>query len=310
MAFAPIVLFVYNRPSHTKLVLDNLSKNSESKESRLFIYCDGPKYNVKEQLLERINETRAIARTESRFKEVTIIEQPSNKGLANSVIEGVTNLCNEYGSVIVLEDDILPSPYFLKYMNTALELYKDVDKVGSINGYWYPVFGNIPKTFFLKNQSCWGWATWKRAWDLFERDGSILYEKIVSRKLSRDFDLSGSIRYTKMLKDQVEEKNDSWAIRWDASMYLAEKLSLYPCKSLVKNIGFDGSGIHSGNANYYEVSLSENPILVTEIPLEESLIARSLLIKFYRRLKRHYLLNQFKRLAYKFIPHKFLSVIV
>ena len=150
---APIILFVYNRPDHTEMVLNKLAVNQEAKDSVLYIYCDGVKYEANCETQQKIKDTRSIAKKEKRFKEVVILEQIENKGLANSIIDGVTKICKEYGAVIVLEDDILVSQFFLGYMNAALELYKDFDSVGSVNGYWYPIKDVMPETFFLKNQS-------------------------------------------------------------------------------------------------------------------------------------------------------------
>lgn len=287
---APIGLFVYNRPFHTKMVLNNLAANEEAKDTILYIFCDGAKQDVTENTLRKINETRSIAKAENRFKEVKIIEQMKNKGLANSIIDGVSKLCEEYGYAIVIEDDIVTSPFFLRYMNNALMLYMDINSVGSINGYWVPTKQKVSETFFLRNQSCWGWATWARAWNLFERDGVKLLNRIRDAKLNKQFDLDGAIQYTKMLEDQTLNKNDSWAIRWDASMFLANMLSLYPKKTLVENIGFDGTGIHSDVTTMYFSELANEPINLFAIPVQESEHGRKALIHFYKRERRKSLL--------------------
>lgn len=281
-SLAPIILFVYNRPFHTKAVLNNLAANNEAKDSILCIFCDGAKPGATQETIQKIKQTRSIARKENRFKQVKIVEHVDNKGLANSIIEGVSKICGEYGSVIVLEDDIVTSPFFLRYMNNALLLYKDIDHVGSINGYWYPTKHKMPETFFLRNQSCWGWATWARAWNLFESDGLKLLNRLRDAKLDKQFDLEGAIQYTKMLEDQILKKNDSWAIRWDASLFLANKLSLYPQTSLVENIGFDGSGIHSNATSIYFSELANEPINLFAIPIKESEYGRKALIHFYK----------------------------
>jgi len=138
--------------------------------------------------------------------------------------------------------------------------------VASIHGYWYPVDVPVPETFFLRIASSWGWATWSRAWRLFERDGAKLLVELRRRKLERDFDLEGSVGYTRMLEDQIAAKNDSWAIRWDASLFSCRKLSLYPGASLVRNIGFDGTGTHSSVTGEFEVEPARNPIRVSRMP--------------------------------------------
>ena len=146
------------------------------------------------------------------FKRVTIIEREKNWGLANSIIDGVTKIVNEYGKIIVLEDDLVTSPYFLKFMNEALEIYNDEPNVASIHGYIYPIV-NLPETFFIKGADCWGWATWKEKWSIFEADGKKLLDELQNRKLQNEADFNGSYGFTQMLKDQIDGKNNSWAVR-------------------------------------------------------------------------------------------------
>ncbi len=180
MMFTPIVLFVYNRPIHTKQVLDALSKNPESKQSILYVYCDGAKENTGHEQIENISKTRQIIQSEKRFKDIIIMIRSTNFGLANSIINGVTEVIEKHGRVIVLEDDVLPMKGFLNYMNTALKLYEKNEEVGCIHAWNYHFAQPSIKesTFFLKGADCWGWATWKRAWDLFESNGSLLLNDI------------------------------------------------------------------------------------------------------------------------------------
>ncbi len=246
MQLAPIVLFTYNRPWHTKQVLDALALNDEAKDSTLYIYCDGAKENASQENIDKIQELRLLVKKENRFKEVIVREQEKNKGLANSIIDGVTEVVNKYGSIIVLEDDIVPSKGFLKYMNTALDIYLTEDKVGCIHAwnYFLDISNYKSSTFFLKGADCWGWATWKRAWDEFNPNGSILLNTIVSSKSEYEFNRRGTHEFVNMLKDQIAGKNDSWAIRWHASLFLNNKYCLHPTNSLIKNIGLDNSGTH------------------------------------------------------------------
>jgi hypothetical protein len=168
-------------------------------------------------------------------------------------------------------------------MNDALDVYANVPNVGSIHGYWYPVDEACAETFFLRGASCWGWATWSRSWSLFEPDGRKLLAELERRKLTRAFDLDGAMRYTQMLKDQIAGRNDSWAIRWHATMFLANRLQLSPGVSLVRNIGFDGSGTHCAETDAYATALAQRPIRLKPIAPEESVQARSALIRYYRR---------------------------
>ena len=269
--YAPIVLFTYSRPIHTQKVLDALSENEEAKESQLYIYCDGAKENASSESLTKIEQTRSIVKKETRFKEVIVIEQPKNKGLANSIIDGVTEIINKHGKIIVLEDDLVPSIGFLNYMNTALLLYENENKVSAIHAWCGKINMKITQeqTFFLKGADCWGWATWRRNWNLFNYDARDLYNEINTKGLSDYFNLFGSINYMGMLQEQIDGKIDSWAIRWQASMFLENKLCLHPVNSLIKNIGIDGSGTHCGIGNLQENIV--NNIVVNRQEIEENI---------------------------------------
>jgi hypothetical protein len=257
MALAPIVLFTYNRPQHTERTLEALKACDLASESDLIIYSDGVK---NEKGGEKVLQTRKIIHATTGFKSIEIIESDKNKGLARSVIEGVTSVIDSYSKVIVLEDDLVVSPNFLAYMNHYLDVYENEEKVISIHGYVYPIEAQSKAPFFIQGADCWGWATWKRGWDLFEEDADKLYEAIsADKELSRRFDFGGSYPYLKMLKDQLDGKIDSWAIRWYASAFLKDKLTLYPSTSLVRNIGMDGSGTHVGKTskfNFTDVNAS------------------------------------------------------
>jgi hypothetical protein len=280
---SPIALFVYKRPAHTAQVLEALAGNELAAGSDLYIFSDAAR---NERDRAAVNEVRRIVRAVRGFSSVTVLERERNMGLANSVIAGVSLVCNERGRVIVLEDDLVTSPYFLRFMNDALEAYDQDEPVGSVHGYWYPVSRALPTTFFLRGASCWGWGTWRRSWRLFEADGHKLLAALRARDLTREFDLEGAIDYTRMLRLQIAAKNDSWAIRWHAAMFLAGKLQLSPSVSLVRNIGFDGTGSHSGESGAYEVELGSRPIAVERIPIAECADARAALIHYYRGTRR------------------------
>lgn len=267
MKYAPIILFVYNRPWHTLQAVEALQRNELANESDLFVYADGPKSS--EQIVA-INEVRVYIRNIRGFKSVTIIERDENLGLARSIISGVTDIVNSFGSGIVLEDDLVTSPFFLTYMNTALSVYEKEDSVICIHGYVYPVQGQLPETFFLKGADCWGWGTWKRGWELFEADGAKLLHELTVCKLTRRFDFNGTHGVTRMLKDQITGKIDSWAVRWYASALLNNRLTLYPGRSLVQNIGNDNSGFHSEKTSVYDIKISDTPIFVELVVPQEN----------------------------------------
>ena len=278
---APIVLFVYNRPWHTLQTLEALAKNELADKSHLIIYADGPKESANDDDLKKINEVRAIIRETDWCKTVEIIESDINQGLANSIINGVTTVVNKFGKIIVLEDDIVPSRGFLKYMNVALNLYEDNENVGCIHAWNY----HLPKnkiantTFFLKGTDCWGWGTWKRTWKLFNPDSTFLYNEIKNKNLIADFNRKHTINYYKMLEDQMNQLIESWAIRWDASLLIAEKYCLYPFAPLVKNIGFDNTGVHCGNLNIIQKPIKT--LKINKIDVADSSWFYDLYKKYY-----------------------------
>ena len=281
MCFAPILLFVYNRPIHTRRCIESLLKNSLASESHLFIYADGAK---DESQQEAVNEVRSYIRTIQGFKQVTLIERNENWGLARNIIDGVTTQVNRYGKVIVLEDDLIVAPYFLQFMNDALETYKDEPKVGHIQACDFTQDPTLPETFLIKWTGSWGWGTWDRAWKHFNPNGKELLKKLEERKLTYTFDFNGKYGFTRMLRRQIEGKNNSWAIRWNASLFLEDILSLNVGRSLVQNEGFDGTGTNCGGGGLYSSNLHLNKLQVVRInPIEENQEARKAFMRYYGR---------------------------
>jgi hypothetical protein len=282
MTCAPVALFVYNRPWHTRQTIDALLANAEASETPLYVFSDAEK---NASASKEVTAVRSYLREITGFKSVAIIERESNFGLARSIIDGVSALCEQYGRVIVMEDDLVTSPYFLKYMNEGLEKYQDDQRVISIHGYVYPVKQVLPETFFLKGADCWGWATWKRGWGLFEPDGQKLQNELERSKLCRQFDFDGSYPYTRMLQNQIAGKNNSWAIRWYASAFLQDKLTLYPGRSLVHNIGLDGSGTHCSETEGYAGKLANYPISIETVAVVEDSLARQAIVNFHKQTR-------------------------
>ena len=288
---APIVLFVYNRLDHTKKTIKALKKNKLSKDSELIIYSDGPKNKVDDLQVQAV---RKFINNISGFKKIKIIKKKSNQGLSKSIINGVTEIINIYKKIIVLEDDLVTSPYFLVYMNNALNLYKNDPKVASIHGYIYPI-KNLPETFFIKGADCWGWGTWDNRWSLFQEDGSILLNELKRKNLLKEFCFNDTYNYKQMLIDQINGMNDSWAIRWYASSFLKNKLTLYPGKSYIQNIGFDYKGTNTKQkTSLFKISLN-NHFSLDKIKIEESKFCRKKIEKFHKSLKQ----NIFKKLISK-----------
>jgi hypothetical protein len=241
MNLTPIILFVYNRPEHTAKTINALKNNELAAESSLIIYSDGFKNeNDKNYILE----VRELIRNTSGFKTIKIIEREKNYGLANSVISGVSEVINENGKVIVLEDDIVTSKYFLKFMNEALEFYEKNDEIFSISGYTYPV--RIPELhkesiFLSLRSSSWGWGTWKNRWEkvIWKPEKSF---DVYNKKLLRELLDKAGKDLAPMLLKSVEGKINSWAIKWAFTQINLRSYTVFPIKSLVSNIGADASG--------------------------------------------------------------------
>ncbi len=257
---APIALFVYNRPEHTRRTLNFLQQNELATDSRLFIFSDGPK-NTKQA--EKVAEVRALIKQVDGFKSVEIIQRNSNLGLANSVISGVSQLMQDFGQAIVFEDDLITSPYTLRYFNDALARYQNEEKVMHIGAYMYPLplpgSEQLPETFFFRAATSWGWATWARAWQQFNPDVEALMKQFDAEK-KHQFSIEGSMNFWKQMQELKAGRNNSWAIRWYASIFLKGGLTLNPAHSLVSNIGHDGSGVHSGINEIYNVSIHPQPV--------------------------------------------------
>ncbi len=291
--YAPIALFTYSRAEHTKGVVESLLQNKEASESELYIFSDGPKTEDKRCAVEM---NRQYIYTISGFKSIHIIEHEKNKGLANSLIAGITEIVNKYGRVIVVEDDLILSPYFLQFMNDALDKYANDDRVSAISAFLNPIDCEAPETFFLRYFACWGWATWKRGWDLMNLDTKDLLKKI--RFKTHDFNIGGYGGFYGMLYCQKVGLVDSWAVRFYASSYLAGKLVLFPGQSLALQNGMDGTGTHSGNAPtmYDNMKLSANPIKLTDIPVCENKEMFGAYARYYRGGRKMTLKRSFNQL--------------
>lgn len=272
---APIILFVYNRPEHTEKVIDKLSKNRLAEQSDLFIFSDGPNTKLDEEKIKKTREIINRPRYNSTFKKITIIESKDNKGLANSVIEGVTSIMKDYGNVIVLEDDLLTSNSFLEYMNDALNYHKNDAKIWSISGFNLPI--NISAeygedTYLSYRASSWGWGTWNDRWAQVDWEVSDYpyFKKSLTKQ--RKFNRGGR-DLTLMLNAQMKGKIDSWAIRWCYAQSKLDMLTVYPIKSLVRNIGVDGSGTHSNVTNEFNYLLDDaQSVRLSKIEKNETIL--------------------------------------
>lgn len=251
MNLAPIVLFVYNRPRHLQNTIEALKKNELAAKSELFVYSDGPKNDDDERI---VNEVRQILYTIDGFIHVRIIEQKSNKGLANSVIYGVSDVLKHYSRAIVVEDDIVCSKLFLSYMNQALHHYEKKDDIFSVTGFNFPSrIMKIPKTYkydvYLSYRSLsWGWGTWADRWKRVDWEVSDFQNFFKDNNSRKRFNRGGE-DLSHMLRSQMKGKLDSWDIIWCYAHYKNNAFCVHPTKSLVSNIGLDGSGTHCRPSN-------------------------------------------------------------
>jgi hypothetical protein len=279
VALAPIVVFAYARIDHLRRAVESLLANREAAASDVVFFCDAAARPAHQVGVEAV---RAYVENVEGFRSVRRVYRERNLGLARSVIDGVGQMLAEYGRAIVVEDDLLLSPHFLRFMNDALVRYEPDVRVASIHGYCYPIDEALPQTFFLEGADCWGWATWARAWAHFEPDGSKLLAQLRARDLTRAFDLDGQQPCTRMLQDQVHGRNSSWAIRWHAACFLKGLLTLYPGRSLVENIGNDASGTHGANTDMLSRAPASSPIAVGPIAVEPSKAGRDAFVRFLR----------------------------
>lgn len=242
--YAPIAFFAYKRPELTLRSLTSLMYNASADQSELFIFCDAAKTDLDERAVYQV---RQIVRSRQWCREVHIIEHRANKGLARSIIDGVTQLVESFGRVIVLEDDLLLSNGFLDYVNRALDRYESVDQVLQISGHMFPVpnLSGENEAFFMPMVTSWGWATWRRAWRLFDPYATGYEDLKKDEELRKKFNLNGSYPYSTMLLAQMNGKIDSWAIRWWWSAFRAGGLSLFPKESLIRNIGAGVEATHT-----------------------------------------------------------------
>jgi len=263
--------------------LEALAVNELAAESDLTIFCDGPRT---EKEMVKTNAVRDIARTTSGFFSVAVVYRENNWGLAKNITNGVTDIIAAYGRVIVLEDDLVTSPYFLRYMNIGLDLYADDPQVASIHGWCFPhTVENPPETFFLRGADCLGWATWKRAWALFEPNPEILRAELRQRKLTHAFNCNNSYDYMGMLRAHRGGVLISWAVRWRATAFIHDMYTLHPGRSLVQHIGGDGHGTNVGTTDLLDVVLTDRPILVEKQTPQEDAAMRQADMAFHSKFK-------------------------
>ena len=286
MSSTPIILFVYNRPGYTRRTLEALTANKEAQHSHLYIYADGPKASATADEIQQIAEVRQLIRTRNWCGEVTVVEAEKNRGLSASIIGGVTEVVNRHGSVIVLEDDLDLSPFFLQFMNDALSVYATEEEVWSVGGCnFFATSSAIPETFLIRMPDCLGWATWQRAWQHFEPNGRELLQQLTERNLQHAFNVEGTYDFTGMLEAQLRGENSSWAIRWQATAFLQNKLTLYSKHAVTNHIGLGPDATHAGGVDYTSlIHLADQPIAVEKLPVCENQQVRQAMVKTFKKL--------------------------
>mgnify|MGYP006139742483 CR=1 FL=1 len=293
MNLSPIAFFAYNRPIHTKKTLKYLKENKLAKKSLIYIFLDAPKDKKSKN---KVIEVRKVINNANGFKKKIIILRKKNFGLANNFIKGIDYVVKKHGKIIVLEDDNLTSPFFLNYMNEALNLYSKNSKVASISAYSYPIDNKKKNYYFLRLADSWGWATWKRSWNLYEKNGNKLMKEIEKKNQSKEFNFENSYDFMRILRNYCLKLNNSWSIRWYASMYLKNKLTLFPPKSFIENIGMDSSGVHADNTKDYKSKLIKKYIKPQKILVKESKYHFEKMKIFFNKIdKKNNLFNRIKK---------------
>ncbi|WP_159522007.1 glycosyltransferase [Sunxiuqinia indica] len=272
---APICLFSYNRLAELKLTVDALTKNYLASESDLFVFSDGAKDGSPD---DKVVEVRKYLKTIKGFKSVTIFESPENRGLANSIIDGVTKIVQRYGRVIVVEDDLVSTPNFLNFMNQALDFYSGNKQIFSISGYTLdlPSLNRYKKDFYLGHRpSSWGWATWEDRWMKVDWQANN-YRHIVYNPIKHIKFMRGGSDLPFMLWKQINGKIDSWAIRWSCFQFIHNLLTVFPSTSKIENVGFGPRATHTKHTGRFETSLDselkENFVFSEDLTLQTQLL--------------------------------------
>lgn len=250
---SPIAFFAYNRPAHATRTLAALAANPEAAVSDLHVFVDGARTDEDRN---KVAEVVGIARGATGFGSITVHASATNAGLFRAITDGVTQVLSSSDRVIVVEDDILVSPRFLAYMNECLERFEKDSAVGSVHGYSPPLSG-LPEFFFLRGADCWGWATWADRWALFDADAQGLLRTLLDKGWLSEFAKTHGWQSVLHLVRRAQHRNHSWAILWHASLFLAGRHTLHPGRSLVENIGHDGTGAHSRESTAFSTVSSQ-----------------------------------------------------
>jgi hypothetical protein len=241
MTSTAVAIFAYRRPNHLRKLLQSLSENHGVEEFQVYLFIDGPRTSIDFELVQKVKLT---AENFSKQLNLNIVTSPVNLGLANSIRSNVSELFEKYDTLIVLEDDLIVSKYFLMFMLSGLRSFTEDPSIAAVSGYSYPISDLIEGGYILPGGDCWGWATWKDRWEAVNWDAVKLKEELRNSGRITSFNLNGEYDYFGMLVDSELGLIDSWAIYWHASMFLSGRYTYYPSHTLVLNTGMDQSGTH------------------------------------------------------------------
>jgi len=239
-----VAVFAYNRPKQLAGLFESILAAELSNTYPYYVFADGPKSGVSGEA-EKIEEVREVCRRYSSFLDMTIQCSATNQGLAQSVVRGVGSVLGNHERIIVLEDDLNINRHFFRFMSIMLDRYSNANEILQISAWMVPARGRLPPVGFYRVPGSWGWATWRRAWKLYDHDLPKLISG-VSKKGIRQFNADGVFDHFNTLLENERGQKDTWAIRWYASMYINGGFALYPSSTLVSNLGFDGSGTNCG----------------------------------------------------------------
>jgi hypothetical protein len=306
--YAPVALFAYRRLSILECTVQALAANTGAHLTDIYFFSDGPKNHLDEH---SVYQVRNYLKTVQGFRSVNVINRDVNLGLTRNIVDGVTEILSQSDSVIVLEDDILTSPFFLQYMNQSLDLYRNDSRVSQVCAYSYLERDLAQKiddsTYFVKGSDCLAWATWRSAWKAYMVDPWLLLKEIFKRNQVKEFNRSHSYNYYGMLYKSCICDSYSWAIRFYASNFLLGRFTLYPIKSLAVHVGNDQEATnykYSNAQDPLDVPLSYEPLELLPIPVFEDNHVRSYYNQYLKKSqlgKRWYLKILFDSVVVPFL---------
>ena len=290
--YSPIALFTYERLDILKKTVNYLKKNTISSKTDLYIFSDGPKDKLNSKNIKKV---RLYLERITGFQSKTIIKRKINIGLERNLIKGLEYIFKNHERVIVLEDDIATSKYFLQYLNDALNEYQHAKSVCQVSGYSFlekdSIKYDLDDLYFIKGADCLAWGTWKNRWALFTNDALSLSSEIRNKKLVGQFNRNNNYNFFKMLLDKSRNNNNSWAICWYAKNFLENKYTLYPLNSLASHLGNDINAtnyIPSKNDSL-EVKIHKESIKVKKIPIYEKVNTFNAYNEFLKKSKGNFL---------------------